>query len=105
VRFPDVAWIRKDKLPGGRPYAGHCRAVPDLIVEVVSPNDDAEQLQAKLAEFRAAGVPLLWVVYPGSRQVEVIHDDGTARYLAESDALDGGDVLPGFSCQVADLFA
>lgn len=104
VRFPDVAVTRKDRLPGGKAFPGHCRVVPELIVEVISPNDNADDLAEKVAEYHAADVPLIWVVHPGSRRVQVIRADGTAAYLGESDTLEGGDALPGFRCRVADLF-
>jgi Uma2 family endonuclease len=105
VRFPDVALTRKDRLPNGQPYKGHCKTVPELIVEVISPNDNAAELSSKVADFHAAGVPLIWVVNPASRTVEVIRGGGTGgAFVREADALDGGDVLPGFQCEVAKLF-
>jgi Uma2 family endonuclease len=104
VRFPDVSFTRLDRVPGGRPAKGHSRIVPDLVVEVVSPNDRVNKLQAKLRDFRAVGVPMIWVVYPEFREVEILRPDGSSRRLGASDILDGGDALPGFSCPVAALF-
>jgi Uma2 family endonuclease len=104
VRFPDAAFTRRDRLAGGQPPEGHCRVVPELIVEVVSPNDNADKLAAKIADFLAAGVPMIWVVQPAARLVQVIRGDRTSVYLAPGEAIDGGDVLPGFRCDVAQFF-
>jgi Uma2 family endonuclease len=104
VRFPDVSFTRLDRIPGGKPSKGHARIVPDLVVEVVSPRDRVDKMRPKLQDFAAAGIPLIWVVYPGTREVEVIRPDRTSTTLGESDILDGGDVLPGLSIEVARLF-
>ncbi len=105
VRIPDVSFTRRERLPDGRPFEGHGRVAPDLVVEVISPNDTVEKLEEKLADYEAAGIPLIWVVYPGIQAVEVIREDGTRARLKVGDVLDGEDILPGFRCEVAALFA
>jgi Uma2 family endonuclease len=77
---------------------------PDLAVEVVSPNDTAEEVESKRLAFLRAGVSLLWVIYPESRTVHVYRKGGSAAALEEGDDLTAEDVLPGFVCKVADLF-
>lgn len=105
VRKPDVAFVGADKLPDGPRAVGVTSAVPDLIVEVVSPNDRASELMIKLGEYRDAGVRLIWVVHPEVRQVIVYREtDRSPEVLADGDTLNGGDVLPGFEVQVADIF-
>ena len=103
VRFPDVSFTRRDRLPAARPK-GVSRLMPDLVVEVVSPNDNAAQLRREVRDFLAAGVPLIWVVNPDSRDVQVTRADGTGELLGEGDTLRGGDVLPGFERLVVDMF-
>src|SRR4051794_13564335 len=72
VRKPDVSFIRTSRLPGGRaPRRGHCSIPPDLAVEVVSPDDEATELDQKVDEYLTAGVPLVWLVWPESRTVVV----------------------------------
>jgi Uma2 family endonuclease len=104
VRVPDVAYTRRDRLPEGQVQEGHGRVAPDLVVEVISPNDLAAEVQAKVRDFLNAGVPLVWVANPDTRDVLVYRSDKTAAILQGDDVLDGGDVLPGFRCTVADLF-
>jgi Uma2 family endonuclease len=104
VRKPDLSFIRRERLPAGKIPKGHLRIRPDLAVEVISPNELSAEVEEKILEYRSIGVPLIWVVHPESRSVEVIAPDGTGVRLAEGDTLTGGDVLTGFSCRVADLF-
>ncbi len=104
-RRPDVAYLSAAKLPDGPTRRGVTPVPPDIAVEVVSPNDRIYALEEKLADYRLAGVPLIWVVYPNRRTVHVYANGGESpTVLHESDMLTGGDVLPGFSVKVADLF-
>ncbi len=104
VRIPDVSFTRKERLYPEGPAKGHSRIVPDLVVEVISPNDTASSLNAKIEDYLRARVRLIWVVDPGNRTVTIWHDDRLGLSLQSSDTLDGGDIVPGFSCPVATLF-
>jgi Uma2 family endonuclease len=104
VRKPDVSFVRHGRLPGDGVPKGWQVVVPDLVVEVVSPNDQVDEFERKLAEYREAGVPLSWVIYPGTRAAQVLTP--TRRFDVFPDgSLEGGDVLPGFSCSLQELFA
>ena len=104
VRKPDASFIRKGRLPGEEIPEGWIRIVPDLAVEVISPNDLAYEVEGKVVEYLHAGVRLVWIVNPQTRIVRVHRADGTSGWLTEADELSGEDVLPGFSCRVAQLF-
>jgi Uma2 family endonuclease len=104
VRKPDVSFIRLGRLPDERIPRGDILIAPDLAVEVVSPNDLCNEVDVKVSEYLDIGVPLVWVVNPEARIAHVHHPDGTARRLRENDEIDGGDVLPGFRCRLADFF-
>ena len=104
VRRPDTAFIRFGRLPDEELPDGHIRIVPDLVVEVVSPNDLHDAVVIKVNEYLRAGVRLVWVVSPKSRQVEVLRADKSVSTLSEPDELDGEDVLPGFRCRISDFF-
>lgn len=105
VRAPDVAFIRADRVPPeGMPKA-YSDIVPDLIVEVVSPSDRPAEVQGKVREWLEAGARLVWVVYPSNRTVDVIRSLQDRAVLGVTDTLDGGSVLPGFACSVAEIFA
>lgn len=103
VRAPDVGFIRKDQLPNGMPETGYIPAPPDLAIEIVSPNDAADEIEAKIQDYLAGGTRLIWYLYPKTRTLHVITVAGAIR-LGENDTLDGGDVLPGFTLALKDLF-
>ena len=103
VRIPDVSFTKKDRLPAGA-AEGHSPIAPDLVVEVISPNDLAADLLAKIEDYQAAGIPLIWVVDPEIRSVRAFRLTGTEPALHEGDILRGGDVLPGFVCPVSAFF-
>ena len=105
VRAPDIAFVRRERLPQtGRPKA-FWPGAPDLAVEVVSPGDTFEEVEEKVAEWLSAGARLVWVVNPKRRTVTVYRSLTEAAILTENDELDGQEIVPGFRCRVAELFA
>jgi len=104
VRKPDVSFIRKGRLPNERPPRGHCSIAPDLVAEVVSPNDYYGEVIRKVFEYIEAGVALIWVVEPDSRSVMVYRADGRVSLHHEQDQLTGESVLNDFTCQISELF-
>ena len=106
VRAPDVAFISWDRLPGGRvPKAPIPGLAPDLAVEVLSKSNTPAEMKRKREEYLANGVRLIWIVDPKARTVEVFAPRRKPVTLRETDTLDGGKVLPGFSLALAELFA
>ena len=104
VREPDLAFISSQKLPLNVRNPGYYEVVPDLVVEVVSPSDTRAEVNDKARMWHSHGVRLVWVVYPDTRGVDVHGEDGSVVTLSENDTLDGGDVLPGFTCPVSEIF-
>lgn len=104
VRVPDASFVRSDRLPKEGIGPGLLRLAPDLAIEVLSPSETASDLEEKLDDYRACGTPLIWVVDPVRRTVMVVASDSPLRWLHERDTLSGGDVLPGFSCSVTEIF-
>jgi len=104
VRIPDVSFVADGRFPDGKVPRGHINLVPELVVEVVSPNDYYEEVEQKVAEYRSAGVKLVWVINPGTKTVLVRRLDRTCAEIDEAGTLSGEDVLPGFTCAVAELF-
>jgi Uma2 family endonuclease len=108
VRRPDVSFIRNGRLPGNKTPKGWGRIAPDLVVEVISPNDIADEVEEKVSEWLGAGVALVWVVYPGTRTVRIHRPRasslGRVSDLTNADVLSGEDVLPGFTCSLGEIF-
>ena len=103
VREPDLLYISARKLPLDVRVAGYYEVVPDLIVEIMSPSDSRTAFTDKLRMWISYGVRVVWGVFPDTRTVE-IHVAGGFTALTDADTLDGGDVLPGFTCAVNDIF-
>lgn len=104
VRVPDASFVRAHRLPPNGIEPGLLRFAPDLAVEVLSPSETASELEEKLHDYVVSGTLLIWVADPVHRTVMVVSADSPVRWLHEADTLDGGNVVPGFTCAVADLF-
>lgn len=105
VRAPDAAFVNKSQLDRfGLPVAYFPEA-PALAVEVVSPDDTAEEVDSKIRCWLSAGTLLAWVVYPGGRTITVYRSLDDIRVLTEADTLSGENVVPGFECQVSEIFS
>jgi Uma2 family endonuclease len=103
VRAPDVAVITSAQAAQA-PARGFIPSVPLVAVEIVSPGDAWSDVKAKARMWLDHGVRLVWVVDPRSQTVEIYRPGTHAVEFGPDDRLDGGEVLPGFSCAVADCF-
>ena len=103
VREPDVAFFSAENLPLDVKVRGFYEVVPDLVVEIVSPNDNPQYVADRVAMWLSHGVRLVWAVYPVSRTVAAHPSAGPTLIYTENDELDGGDVLPEFRCPVRDI--
>lgn len=104
IRAPDVSFIRLARVAEVGETKGYWPGAPDLAVEVVSPGDTVAEVEEKVAEWLAAGTPLVWVVSPKLHTVTVYRSLTHITALTQNDTLDGGEVVPGFRCPVAKLF-
>ena len=106
VRIPDVAFAARNRfLDGKLPIEPIPDLAPDLAVEVVSSSNTPAEMARKRREYFDAGVRLVWIVEPTTRTVTVFSSPQESVELGQHDSLDGGDVLPGFSLAIAELFA
>jgi Uma2 family endonuclease len=112
VLCPDIAFVRAERLPPGWYDRGFAELAPDLAVEVLSPGDESplrhamsREMREKVADYLRLGVLRVWVVSPAARAVTEHDREGRERRFSLGDDLDGGDLLPGFRCPVAFLFA
>lgn len=104
VRIPDIAFIRAERLSGIDPRKRIVGA-PDLVVEVVSPTDDPNDLVLKIQQYLNSGARAVWVLYPEAR-LAYIYKPGERPEVRESDQnLDDPELLPGFSLPLSDAFA
>ncbi len=104
VRAPDVAFVRAERVPKGE-ETRFFEGAPDLAVEVLSPNDRAGEVNAKVQDWLDAGCRMVWVVDPATKTVSVYRSRTQIEVLGASETISGGDVLPGFGLPVAGIFA
>ncbi len=104
VRAPDASFIAKDRLPPGELPPGYFDIMPNLAVEVLSPNDRPSEVQDKVDDWLRAEVGLVWVINPATRSAMVYRSAGHGQEVTEEDSLDGAGVIPGFTCQIRELF-
>jgi Uma2 family endonuclease len=105
IRAPDVAFVRRERIPPPEQRQGFWKLAPDLAAEIISPSETSEAVQAKVRDYLAAGTRLVWLVYPRQRSVMSYHAGGQFQQHGPHDSLEGGEVLPGFSYALAELFA
>ncbi len=101
TRAPDIAFVQTSHLHLVPP-SGFSEVIADMVVEVVSPNDSAARVEAKIEEFLEAGVRLAWLLDPRSETL-IEFFGGARRVLRGDDRVSGHDVLPGFGIVVRQL--
>jgi Uma2 family endonuclease len=104
IRAPDVAFVAQKRIPSEGGPEGFWPGAPDLAVEVVSPYDRFDTVLEKVEEYLAAGTCLVWVVLPRIQAVMVYRSAHEAKILRGEAELNGEEVLPGFTCRVAEIF-
>ena len=105
VRAPDTAFVARDRLPDEGLPTGYFEGPPDLAVEVLSPDDRPRNVREKVADWLGSGTQLVWVIDPGTRSATVYRSLEDVQHLSENASLDGGQVIPGFTCNIRDLFS
>jgi Uma2 family endonuclease len=100
----DVAFVSEARMRRVGDLDKFLPLAPDLAVEVLSPSNTVSELDEKVALYSAAGSRQVWIVNPKRRTGAVYSSPPDVRIFGEPDALDGGDVLPGFSLRLSELF-
>ena len=105
-RRPDVAFISAQRLPLDQelPPTGDLAIIPDLAVEVISPNDDAVAVHRKIREYFSQGVAQVWVVWPNDQEVYLYESPTQVKILTAKDELHCDTLIPDFRLPLADLF-
>lgn len=104
VLAPDAAFVSRERIERAAVGKGYRDGAPDLAVEVVSPGDTFARVEAKVARWLAAGCRMVVVVNPERRAATVYRSLNEVRLLTENDALEGGDVVPGWTLPLRELF-
>ena len=105
VRTPDVALVRNERMPADGIPTGYFPGSPDLAVIVVSPNDKFDEIAQRVRDYFDAGSRRVWIVRPRVKMVTIHRSEQDVQIIAETQSLNGGDVLPGLEIPLAKLFA
>jgi Uma2 family endonuclease len=106
VRMPDVSFTSWPRVPADFVSDAAPRVSPDLAIEVLSAGNTVAEMDSKRAEYFAGGTRLVWLVDPRDRTFAVYRPGAADPVMfGAGDVVDGGDVLPGFALDVADVFA
>jgi Uma2 family endonuclease len=103
-RLPDVSFVVAARIPLEGEPEGIWNIAPDLAVEVISPTDFYEKVIGKLLEYFAADVQQVWLISSQHQMLTVYHSPTQATILTEQDELVADALIPGFRCQIAELF-
>lgn len=105
VRGPDVAYWSYERIPADQEPAGYPSVAPDLCVEILSPSNRRAELREKIIEYFRVHVRMVWLIDPEDRTLTIYRSVDEAKLLHESATFADDEVLPTFSCRVADLFS
>lgn len=103
VRGADVAYVSHERLSQAQSQS-YLDVAPELIVEILSPDDRWSDVADKLDEYFEIGVQQVWVANPKRQEIFVYHSPIDVKRFAADEKLSGGEVLPGFEVVVAELF-
>lgn len=104
IRAPDVSVMLASRLPDGKSPSAFLEGAPDLCVEVISPSEERREMFRKVGEYFDSGAQQVWHIFPETRRVVVYSLTDDIRVLQGEDELTAGDLIPGFSCRVSDIF-
>lgn len=105
VLAPDVAFVAAARLPRNGIPRGYPELVPDLVVEVTSPDDSASEVKAKVAAWLEYGTREAWVADPDARTLVIHGAEGRTISLTHDDKLAESEVLPALRLPARDCFA
>ena len=101
MRIPDVAFFTDAQI---RASGEAAEPIPTFVVELISPTDRADKVEQKMVEYFAAGVQVLWYVYPALRMVRVFTSVRHSTTFFENESFDAAPALPDLHLTVAELF-
>lgn len=103
MRRPDLAYFSNEQI--NQSAISDDEPIPAFVIEVISPTDDAEKVEEKLAEYFKAGVQVVWNVYAENKVVYVYTSRKNVKVCTDVDVCSAAPVLPDFALSVDELFA
>jgi Uma2 family endonuclease len=103
-RLADVAYLSYQRVPKGEARSKFLRQPPELIVEVLSEDDNWANIEEKIQDYHNTGVDMVWVADPQTRTVRLFPRGATPSIVHDGREIEGGDILPGFKVPIARFF-
>lgn len=104
VRAPDAAFVTTERAQAQKRHRGFFDGAPDLAVEVASPSESSDDIQDKMLDYLEAGTRMVIYLHPRTKTITVYYSLDHIRVLTLKDTLDGGDLLPGLSAPLQEIF-
>ena len=104
VRAPDAAFVSHERLATIEPTDGYLPLAPDLVVEVVSPNDSSSAVESKAKQWLDAGTKIVLVADPANQSLRVYRDKSQIQVLEAGQVFESGDVCKNWRLSVNDVF-
>ncbi len=104
MRAPDLAFVHRDRLAQIQ-EEGYAEIAPDLVAEILSPNDRPGEVLEKVGQWLSAGARLVWGLDPARQHARVYRADGTVSIVGPDEELDGEQVLLGFRCPLGAILS
>lgn len=101
----DIAFVAKDAPLYRQGKKVVFDGPPILAVEVLSPSDQQADIDAKIDEYLAANVPLIWIVNPHRQLITAYRAGSEPQVYSGASTITADPYLPGFACSIAELFS
>jgi Uma2 family endonuclease len=100
---PDLTYISYERLPKSWRRNEACPAIPELAIEIISPDQTMKEFEEKAKDYLAAGVPRVWVVDPEAILIRSFFPDGSSQvYMDNTPIVD--ELLPGLELTTRRIF-
>lgn len=105
IRSPDVSWISRERWYSlsQQQQQKFAPIDPDFVIELMSPTDNINELQAKMLEYMECGVKLGWLIAPQEKQVEIYRINRLQEVLKNPNSLSGEEILPNLKVTLAQI--
>lgn len=105
IRLPDLCFVTTARIPDAERQDAHFNGAPDLCIEVISPSEDRNDVIVRVVDYVESGAKQVWNVFTEAQRVVVYRSLDQVRTYEAHEELTAGDLIPGFSCSVASIFA
>ena len=101
--LPDLTYISYERLPKSWKRNEACPVIPELVIEIISPDQTMKEFEDKAQDYFAAGVSRDWVVDPEAISIRVFLPDGSSQIYTDNTPI-VDELLPGLELNTRQVF-